>query len=261
VSASRALAGLVVAGSLAGTPALGVAGQEVTLTVFAAASLGEPLAALATRFERDHPGARVRLNLAGSQQLAAQIEQGAPADVFASADARWMDYLRDRALVAGEPVAFASNRLALVVPLRNPGRLNVFDDLARPGLKLVLAAEAVPAGRYAREALRQRGPGFAAAVLRNVVSEEEVVTAVLAKVRLGEADAGMVYRSDLAGPGARGVTAIPVPDEVNVVARYYAAATRRGQSPGLGARFVAFLHSPEAQDVLERSGFGRADAP
>jgi molybdate transport system substrate-binding protein len=162
--------------------------QESTLVVFAAASLAEAFTDLGRQFEATYSGVRVRFNFAGSQQLAVQIEHGAAADVFAGADQRWMDHVVTRGLVADSPVAFAGNRLVIVVPAANPGRIESPDDLARPGLKVVLAADAVPAGRYAREALSRRGGDYRRRVLGNVVSEEETVTSVLAKVQLGEAD-------------------------------------------------------------------------
>ena len=152
---------------------------------------------------RSHPGLTVRFNFAGSQQLALQIEQGAPADVFASADQRWMSYATEKGLVDGRRQVFARNRLVAIVPRTNPARIGSLQDLARRGIKLVLAAEAVPAGKYSREALQNLAgaPGFPPEydrrVLANVVSQEENVKAVVAKVQLGEADAGLVYRSDV----------------------------------------------------------------
>src|SRR5207247_7756162 len=135
-----------------------------------------------------------RLNLAGSQQLAAQIEQGARADLFASADARWMAYLATRDLLDGAPRVFARNRLVVIVPRTNPARIGRLQDLARRGVKLVLGAPAVPVGQYSREALRNLsridgfGADYARRVLANLVSEEENVKSVVGKVQLGEAD-------------------------------------------------------------------------
>jgi len=174
-----------------------------TLTVYAAASLTDAFRDLGRTLEAAHPGLTVRFNFAGSQQLALQIEQGAPADVFASADQRWMSYAAEKGLVAGESAIFARNRLVAIVPRTNPARIGGLPDLARRGTKVVVAAEAVPAGKYSREALEKlsTAPGFppeyARRVLANVVSQEENVKAVVAKVQLGEADAGLVYRSDV----------------------------------------------------------------
>src|SRR5205085_11262248 len=155
-----------------------------------------------TRQQR-HPGTAVRLVFAGSQQLAAQIDQGAAADVFASADERWMTSVKDHGHVAGEPVRFVRNRLVVIVPKMNPARIHRIQDLTRRGVKLVIGADTVPVGRYSRTMLRNLerdpafGPEFASRTLRNVVSEEENVKSVVGKVQLGEADAGIVYRSDV----------------------------------------------------------------
>ncbi|HUR94138.1 MAG TPA: molybdate ABC transporter substrate-binding protein, partial [Gemmatimonadales bacterium] len=147
------------------------------LTVYAATSLTEAFTELGHTFETRHPGTAIRFNFAGSQQLAFQLEQGASADVFASADRRWMDYAKAKRLVEGETPVFAGNRLILILPRANPARIERLEHLARPGAKLVLAGEAVPAGKYTREVLRKLAavPGypdaFEARVLANVVSE------------------------------------------------------------------------------------------
>src|SRR3954471_9650544 len=194
--------------ALVGMPALMVPPGHVALspsriTVYAAASLSDAFKALGKILELNHPGLTVQFNFAGSQQLALQIEQGAPADVFASADQRWMQYAAEKGLVEGTPAIFARNRLVVIVPRTNPARIAKLHDLARPGTKIVMAAEAVPAGKYSREAVRKLAgaPGFPPeyelSVLANVVSQEENVKAVVAKVQLGEADAGLVYQSDV----------------------------------------------------------------
>src|SRR5688572_14494308 len=166
------------------------AAPRATLTVFAAASLRDAFEEIARALERETPGLRVRLALAGSNQLALQLAQGARADVFASADSIWMGYANARGLLASAPRVFARNRLVAIVPRTNPARIQGLGDLARPGVKLVLAVEAVPAGRYAREALARvaRSPDFpddfAARALKNLVSEEENVRAVVARVQI-----------------------------------------------------------------------------
>src|SRR2546426_4005688 len=133
------------------TPAAEASGSpsraKRTLTVFAAASLSDAFGEIGRRFEREHADLAVRFNWSGSQQLATQIEQGAPADVFASADARWMDYARDHSLLAGDAVVFARNHLIVIVPKANPARIGRLQDLARRGVKVVFGAEAVPVGR------------------------------------------------------------------------------------------------------------------
>ena len=234
--------------------------REQTLQVFAAASLAQAFGDLAHRFEAAHPGVRVRLNLAGSQQLAAQIEQGGPADVFASADERWMAELAEHHRIDGEPVVFAHNTLIVITPRTNPVRMARLQDLARPGVKLVIGADAVPVGHYSRELLQRlsRCEGFDASFakrsLANVVSEEENVKAVIGKVQLGEADAGICYRSDTVGPVTRYLRLWPVPDSANVVASYPIAIIAGTHRPEAARRFVDFVRSREGQSRLAASG-------
>jgi len=236
------------------------ASERHTLHVFAAASLSDALADLARTFERTRPGLVVRCSFAGSQQLAAQIEQGAAADLFASADQRWIAYASERGLLAGEPVEFARNRLVAIVPASNPARIRRLQDLARSGVKLVLGADAVPVGRYARIAIRNlaHAPGFdsdfAVRALRNVVSEEENVKSVVGKVQLGEADAGVVYRSDVTPAIARFVHVLELPDSANVIASYPMALVRGGAEPEAAREFMDLVLSSEGQQALERHG-------
>jgi molybdate transport system substrate-binding protein len=206
---------LLLAASL--TPAW--AGVTGTLTVFAGASLTEAFTVLGKVLEQRNPGLRVTNSFAGSQQLATQIEQGAPADVFASADQRWMQYARQKGLVAGTPVEFARNILVVIIPASNPARITRLLDLANSGVKVVIAADAVPVGHYSRESIEKlnSAPGFpqdyAARVLRNVVSQEENVRGVVAKVVLGEADAGIVYKSDVTAATASRVQPLEIPEQ------------------------------------------------
>ncbi len=242
-------------------PARAAAPPPVALTVFAAASLSEPFTELGARFERAHPGIVVRFSFAGSQQLALQLAQGAVADVFASADERWMRDAVANGRVQGAPRPFARNHLVAIVPATNPARLHGLPDFARSGVKLVIAADAVPAGRYARRAIAAlaRQPGFPAGyerrVLANVVSEEDNVKAVAGKVRLGEADAGFVYRSDVTGPIARFVRVFDLPGAADVIAAYPVALVRDAPQPAAAQAFVDLLCSPDGQVVLERHGF------
>jgi molybdate transport system substrate-binding protein len=231
-----------------------------TLTVFAAASLTDAFTELGRMLEQRQANLSVRFNFAGSQQLVAQLQQGAAADVFASADQRWMRTAVDSGLVAGEPRVFARNRLVVLVPASNPGRIERLQDLARPGLKLVLAGETVPAGKYSREVLGKLGaaPGFpsdfARRALANLVSDEENVKAVVAKVQLGEADVGLAYRSDVTPAVAPRVRVLQIPDERNVLAEYPIAVVR-GAADTAGARaFVELVLSPDGQQVLGRHG-------
>lgn len=242
-----------------------VAHAQETLTVYAAASLSEAFTVLGAEFEARHPGTSVRFNFAGSQVLATQIEHGARADVFASADRRWMTFLEQRSL-AETPAVFARNQLVVVMPRANPGRITRLADLARPGLKLVLAGTEVPAGAYSREALRQLAgsPGFPAdfdrRVLANVVSEEENVRAVAAKVQLGEADAGMVYQSDIVPASASRIRLLPLPACCSPLAEYPIAAVRSGRSE-LARAFIALVLSDAGQQVLAGRGFQRVPDP
>ncbi len=207
------------------------------------------------------PGSSVVFNFAGSQQLALQLEQGAPADIFASADERWMRYAREKALVEGEPHPFVRNRLVVIVPKTNPARIRDLPDLARRGTKVVLAAGAVPVGGYSREALHNlaSAPGYPAEydarVVANVVSQEDNVKAVVSKVQLGEADAGIVYRSDLTPAVIRYVRVIDIPDRYNVIASYPIARVKGANNPEAAQAFIALVLSDEGQAVLRRHGF------
>jgi molybdate transport system substrate-binding protein len=248
--------------ALGAAPAAAQTGAEAAsvLTVFAAASLTDAFEELGALFQRGHPGITVRFNFAGSQQLAAQLEHGASADVFASADQRWMAQVQRLGLAAGEPVIFAHNRLVVVLPAENPARIDRLEDLARPGLKLVLAADAVPAGRYSREVLRNLsgrsgfGPDYERRVLANVVSEEENVKGVVAKVQLGEADAGVVYRSDVTPALGTKLRVLDIPAGANIVASYPIVVLSASGAPGAARTFVELVRGAEGRAALARHG-------
>ena len=231
-----------------------------TLNVFAAASLMDAFNELGGMLETRQPGLRVRFNFAGSQQLAIQLEQGAVADVFASADARWMTYAADRGLLRGDAQVFARNHLVVIVPSTNPARIQRLQDLARSGVKLVLGADAVPVGRYSRMALQalSKDPAFggdyATRVLKNVVSEEENVKSVVGKVQLGEADAGMVYRSDVTNSVARFLKVLRLPESADIVAAYPIAAVSAGPDSAAAQAFLDLVLSAEGQQVLQKRG-------
>ena len=264
-----AIGSIVLAlGGAVGAPALaGASKKSATLQVFAAASLADAFAELGKGLEKSRPGISVRFNLAGSQQLAAQLEQGALADVFASADERWMAYVGERGLVADKPVIFARNRLVVIVPRSNPARIGKLQDLGKSGIKFVIGADAVPVGRYSRVMLQNLsrdpafGSDFAARTLRNVVSEEENVRSVVGKVQLGEADAGIVYRSDVSASVARFVTVLEIPESANVLASYPIAVVRGASQAEAAKAFVELVLSPEGQEVLARRGLLPATAP
>jgi molybdate transport system substrate-binding protein len=246
-----------------GVPAPPTASAEPApsaITVFAAASLTDAFLDLARRFEHGHTGMTVQFNFAGSQQLALQIEQGAPADIFASADQRWMDYAKDKDLIEGEAPVFARNRLVVIVPKTNPAGIRTLVDLARQGTKVVLAAEAVPVGKYSREVIQKLAaaegypPGYDRRVLANVVSQEENVKSAVAKVQLGEADAGVVYRSDVTPAVARYVRVFEIPDASNVVAEYPIGVVKSARHPQAAQAFVDLVRSEEGQRILQQHG-------
>jgi molybdate transport system substrate-binding protein len=242
-----ALAGPLLAGPvLAGCGAGG--GDRATLTVFAAASLAAPLEQLAERFEADHQGTQVRLSLAGSADLVAQVRQGAPADVVATADEATMDRLVGAGLVR-EPVVVATNTLTIAVPPGNPAGVGSLEDLAAASdLALVVCAPQVPCGAATDRLAR------AAGLTLEPASEEQSVTDVLGKVASGEADAGLVYVTDVRA-AAGTVEGVTVPEAAGVVNRYPVAPVS-GAGP-LAEEFVALLLSPEGRATLDAAGFGR----
>lgn len=255
LAACAAPGGLAARGPAAAEP-------ERQLVVFAAASLAEAFRDLGGQFEASHPGTAVVFNFAGSQQLAQQLAQGAPADVFAPANQRQMAAAVAAGRVAEEAAQlFVRNRLVVIYPVENPAGLTTLQDLSKPGVKLVLAAPEVPVGSYAREFLEKASAAegfpadYGAAVLANVVSYEENVRSVLSKVVLGEADAGIVYSSDV-GPAAAGQAGrLDIPEALNVVASYPMAPIAGARNPQLAEAFVGFVLSPEGQATLARYGF------
>ena len=261
VRVGAALGALLLA-HFAGAPSPAVASPAAksTLQVFAAASLADAFGELARRLEQQRPGLSVRVSYAGSQQLVAQLEQGAVADLYASADERWMSYAQAQGLVAGDPAMFARNELVVIVPKTNPARIAKLQDLSRGGIKLVIAADAVPVGHYSRVALRNLSrtegfpPDFATRALRNVVSEEENVKSVVGKVQLGEADAGLVYRSDVTPAVGRYVRVFEIPEGANVLASYPIALLKDAPAPDAAKAFVELVLSADGQHVLERHG-------
>jgi molybdate transport system substrate-binding protein len=238
----------------------GAAHAETTLRVFAAASLNESFTEIARDFESTHPGVRVELQFAGTQVLRTQIEQGAAADVFASADMHHAEALAAGGLLHDVRL-FARNVLVVVVPAPEP-RVRQVTDLGLPGTKVVVAGPTVPAGRYTSQALGRldasglHGPGFEARVLANVVSQESSVRAVLAKVSLGEADAGIVYATDAAAAGRR-VTVVAIPSEQNVSADYPIGLVQGSRQMALARAFVEAVTGPAGQAVLAARGFRR----
>jgi molybdate transport system substrate-binding protein len=233
--------------------------EPQTLTVFAASSLTDAFTEIGKNFEASNAGVTVTLNFAGSQALRTQIEAGAPADVFASASGKEMDVaVAGKFIAEGTPQKFLSNKLVVILPANNPAALEKLEDLANPGIKLVLAAEEVPVGNYARQALDLMngsfGTDFKDKVLANVVSNEDNVKQVVAKVQLGEADAGIVYTSDaIAAPDLK---TLEIPTELNVIAKYPIASLTQPANADLAKKFIEYVLSAEGQAVLQKWGFG-----
>lgn len=238
-----------LAGMLGGCAAPGATGAGRTLTVFAAASLKAPFTKLAGDFETRNPGTTVRLNFAGSSDLATQITQGAPADVFASADTANMAKVTDASLVEGTQEDFATNILAIAVPPANPAEVRAYADLARPGVKVVICASRVPCGAAARAVAEASGTDLLP------VSEEASVTDVLGKVTSGEADAGLVYVTDVLAAGNK-VVSVPFPESATAVNTYPIATLRTGRNQDLAAAFIATVTGPEGRAALRDAGFG-----
>jgi molybdate transport system substrate-binding protein len=244
---------------LLGTPGAAGAADSGKITVFAAASLREAFEAAAPAFTKK-TGIAVTFNFGGSDTLAQQILQGAPADVFASANETQMKKVADAGALAGSAATFARNRLVGIVPASNPGKVASIGDFARPGVKVVLAAATVPVGGYARAAFaRMNGKDglpadFAAAVEKNVVSNELDVKAVATKISLGEGDAGVVYSTDLTPSVASKVKTLAFPPGAAPEAAYPIAALKAAPNADGAKAFVAFvLH--DGQEYLKARGF------
>jgi molybdate transport system substrate-binding protein len=236
--------------------------QPAELNIFAAASLTAAFEEIGELFEREHPGATLVFNFAGSQALAQQINEGAPADVFASANKTQMDVVVEAGeIVTGTQQVFARNRLVVIYPQDNPAGLKELKDLAEPGLKLVFAAQEVPVGQYSLDFLEKAsadpafGPAYQEEVLANVVSYEDNVKAVLAKVALGEADAGIVYTSDISGEDGEKVGRLDIPAALNVIAAYPIAPVITSENAELAQAFIDLVLSPEGQEILAKYNF------
>jgi len=221
-----------------------------TLTVFAASSLTDAFTRIGADFQTAHPGTTVHLTFAGLSTLAAQIQQGATGDVFASADQATMQRLVDAGLVSGSPSIFARNRLQIVVAPGNPRHIGGLADLSRAGLIVLLCAPSVPCGRYASQALH------AAGVTVTPASQEADVKAVVSKVALGEADAGIVYVTDVKAAGA-GVQGVDIPARFNVTADYPMAVLQDSRQAALARAFINYVLAG-GQQILARDGFAAA---
>lgn len=218
------------------------------VTVFAAASLKKTFTELGAQFETVHPGTKVTFNFAGSSDLVAQIAQGAPADVFASADTNNMTKAAEADAVAADPVNFATNTLTIVTPPGNPKGIASFADLAKPGTQVVVCAPQVPCGSATEKVEKATG------VELSPVSEESAVTDVLGKITSGQADAGLVYVTDAAGAGDK-VDTVAFPESGDAVNTYPIAVLKDAANPQAAQAFVELVTSPSGQDVLTAAGF------
>jgi molybdate transport system substrate-binding protein len=245
LAALCAVAGLVLAACGADPGRDSGPGSPAEIKVFAAASLTAAFDELGQRYGSANGGAKVTFNFAGSQALATQIRQGAPADVFASADLSNMDKVED---LVGTPHSFASNLLQIVVEKGNPKAIKTLGDLARSDLKVVLAAEEVPAGRYAKQLLDRAG------VRVQPVSQEDNVKAVVTKVALGEADAGIVYVTDVTAGGDT-VEGVDIPKDQNLTATYPIATVKASTAQDEAQAFMDLVLSDQGQQVLRKHGF------
>lgn len=240
--------GLAACGSQ--SPTEGTASDPATITVFAAASLRGTFTEIGKQFEAANEGVRVTFNFAGSADLVAQIQQGAPADVFASADTKQMDKAASDTLIIDTPVNFAANTLAIATPPDNPAGIDALDDLTAPGTKVVLCAAEVPCGAAAQAIEHASGIDI------SPVSEEQSVTDVLGKVISGEADAGLVYITDVREAGNK-VHGIELPAAATAVNTYPIAALSGSPHPEIATRFVAFVAGSAGQAVLAAAGFSK----
>jgi molybdate transport system substrate-binding protein len=222
--------------------------QNQTLTVFAAASLQHVFTSLGTQFSAAHPGVKVDFSFGGSSQLAEQIDQGAPADVFASADVANMQTVVKAGQISGQPTVFAKNTLVIVTAPGNPKHIASLGDLARPGIDLVVCAVPVPCGTAAGRVEARAG------VTLKPVSEEPDVTSVLTKVVTGQADAGLVYVTDARGVGSK-VTEVDFPEAAGAVNSYPIAGVASSAHQDLVRQFEAFVIGPTGRSALSAAGF------
>ncbi|MGV9822596.1 molybdate ABC transporter substrate-binding protein [Nocardia xishanensis] len=250
VGAVAVLAAVSVAACGSGGTAEPTGNHDIsgTVTVFAAASLTETFTELGKQFEALHPGVKVVYSFGASSALAEQINQGAPADVFASAAPKNMQQIRDKGEVAVEPVTFVRNRLEIAVPKGNPGHITGLADFGKTEPKLALCAEQVPCGAAARKVFE------AAGITPQPDTREQDVKAVLTKVTLGEVDAALVYRTDVEAAGDK-VEGIDFPESAKAVNDYPVAPLAHAPNAAAAAAFVAFVTSDQAEQVFDAAGF------
>lgn len=248
IAAVAAVVGLCVVGCGSSSDSNDSAGG--TLVVFAAASLKKSFTEIGDQFKTDNPGTDIQFSFAGSSDLVTQLTQGAPADVFASADTRNMEKASDAGLLAGDPVNFASNTLTIVAAPGNPKKIATFEDLAQPGLSVVVCAPQVPCGSATEKVEKATG------VALKPVSEESAVTDVLGKVTSGEADAGLVYVTDARSAGDK-VAVVNFPEAADAVNIYPIAALEQAKQPDLARKFIDLVTGEAGQKVLGSAGFAK----
>lgn len=240
------------------TPTPAVTGN---VTVFAAASLTDAFNQLGAEFSKVNPRATVKFSFAASSALRTQLEQGARADVFASADQANMDAAKKSGAIGGEDLIFAKNRLVMIYPTRNPAGITTLQDLAKPGVKFVLTDSSVPIGAYARQSLDKMsgdpafGADFTKRVLANLRSEEANVRAVVTKVQLGEADAAIVYATDVTPAVSKEITSVAIPDSFNTLATYPLAVVKDTPNAAAARAFIAYVRSAAGQAILKKWNF------
>jgi molybdate transport system substrate-binding protein len=229
----------------------------VTLNVFAAASLTAAFGEIKTQYEAANPNVKITSNFAGSNTLATQISQGAPADVFASADTKNMQKVNT---LVNTPQTFAKNKVVVIIPANNPGNIKTLHDLANKGVKIAVAGPSVPVGNYTLEVLSKMGqsseygPAYESAVKANFVTQETSVSGVVQKVELGEVDAGYVYVSDAYSAGSK-VSSINIPDQYNVLADYPIATVKDSKNLSTAESYVQYVLSPDGQTILAKYHF------
>ncbi len=240
---------VIAFGSCARARAADSSARKETVTVLAAASLSDAFKEIGAAFESAHPGGSVTFSFAGSSTLATQIIEKAPGDVFASADQSTMQTVVDAGETSATPRIFAANQLSIAVPKGNPKHIESLADMSRAGVAVSLAAPEVPAGKYAAQIFANAGVPVPNA------SQDMDVRAVLARVAADEADAGIVYVSDIRAAADK-VEAVAIPAQYNVVARYPIAALTRAANPDAATAFIELVLSPRGRAILERFGFG-----
>ena len=239
---------LAACGSSGGSNSSSNGQVKGTVLVFAAASLSNAFDKIGTQFEKAHPGVTVKFNYNGSSSLATSIKQGAPADLFASADTTTMDTITNANLAVGKPRTFTKNKLEIMVAKGNPMKITSVGNLAKPNLKVVVCASSVPCGTYSNEVFKK------ADVKVKPVSEETSVSGVVTKVTLGEADAGMVYVTDVKANESK-ATGVPIPADQNVVADYPMVELKDAPNSAAAKSFMNYVSSSAGQKVLTSYGF------